>query len=382
MKVENENKETARMLPSNDEKMKKIKIDIAVFQEQFKDLVVDSEQGIREAESIQKQAKALKGLAKAATDLEWKTKKDVYDKSRVETEKAKKEYYEIRDVRKSLMDACANIFSGAKKKIEDFKAECIRMAELEKARLAKELRDKEEAERREEEAKAEDAEKVNQKVKEVIDVLEKEPKCKHGKTVNETCKECGRWGEIEENHNITNDKQVNETMSSPTELTNKTTEPDAITPQKPEEEQNEPIKEEISELDKLNSNAWDAICGDVEGFEVIERKVVDKWRHGTVETAIVRSKNSGKSYQSNFRDSCKDMSFEDMNGESSNFFELKKEIEIEVTNIKQLIGSIMRGERGATFDLIQPNTEELIKLAKKNDCKPGDTIITGCRVKG
>lgn len=379
------------------EEMAKIKVDLAVFQEQFADLVVNGEYSIQEAESIQAQAKALKSLAKATTELEWKTKKDAYETSRTKTDELKNEYYEIRDIRKTLMNACADIFSGAKKKIEDYRAECVRKAEAEKQRIAKELREKEETERkakeREEEnnrkriaAESKAAEEEARRVeveKKKAEVTEPTPNKEGMKVISETgvtvSTSCFMHGDYEGEECQSCIKEAACPDPGQTNVS-KTTEPDApLPPQKAEEGQNEPVMEEI---DILNANIWDAICGDIDGFLVKKITIVDKWRHGTVEEAVVESLETGKRYQSNFRDSCKEMDFEDMNGPGANFFEIKQEpgFNVEVFDMAQFIGAIIRGERGATFNLLQPNIPSIIEFANTLCCDRGEIIIPGCKV--
>jgi hypothetical protein len=160
-----------------------------------------------------------------------------------------------------------------------------------------------------------------------------------------------------------------------------TTKPDAtVTPQKSEEGQNETVTEEI---DILNANVWDAICGDLENFKLVEIKVVDKWRHGTEEIAIVESFTTDKRYQSNFRDSCKDMDFSDMNGEEANFFEIESDkIEISITDFKEFIKACVMKQYGATTELLKPDIEAITEFARKKGCKSGDVVVPGCEVKG
>lgn len=55
-------------------------------------------------------------------------------------------------------------------------------------------------------------------------------------------------------------------------------------------------------------------------------------------------------------------------------------IAIEVYDIKKLLGAILRGERGATYSLIQPNIMEISKIAREYNCKPGDIVVAGARV--
>lgn len=74
------------------------------------------------------------------------------------------------------------------------------------------------------------------------------------------------------------------------------------------------------ELQKMNENVWDVICGDDKDFEVIQQEAVDTWRHGTLNEVVVKSRASGKFYMSAYRDSCKDMMFSDMNGDEADFF--------------------------------------------------------------
>lgn len=79
------------------------------------------------------------------------------------------------------------------------------------------------------------------------------------------------------------------------------------------------------ELEELNEDVWAAICEDNESFRVVKKEITGEWRHGTEEIMVVKSENSGKFYQSNFRGSPKDMCFEDMNGSEANFFEVVPE---------------------------------------------------------
>lgn len=291
------------------EGMVKIKVDLAVFQEQFADLVVNGEHSIQQAESMKAQAKALKGLAKATTELEWKTKKDAYETSRDKTEELKKEYHQIRDTRKTLMNACADIFSGAKKKIEDYRAECVRKAEAERFK-----KEKEERQRIQEQKEAEEAEKKRIKEDERMERLtremEEEARQKEeAKKPEYACNICNDSGYVREregedgsvncphcnNHNNTD-------IIKPVGPGNpiKTTEPDAtVPPQKEEEGQNEPMQQEFN---------------------------------------------------------------------------------VEVFDMLDFIGAIIRGDYGATFNLLQPNIPAIIKLAKTFNCKPGDVIISGCTV--
>lgn len=58
------------------------------------------------------------------------------------------------------------------------------------------------------------------------------------------------------------------------------------------------------------------------------------------------------------------------------------EIHIEVYDMELFIGAIIRGEKNADIDLVQPNIEALKEFALMWDCSPGEEIIAGCRVKG
>jgi hypothetical protein len=85
------------------------------------------------------------------------------------------------------------------------------------------------------------------------------------------------------------------------------------------------------ELRKLNEDVWGAICEDLEDFEVVAREITGNWRHGTEEEMVVKSKVSGKFYKSCFRDSPKEMDFEDMNGSEAAFFEVVPEEKTVIT---------------------------------------------------
>jgi hypothetical protein len=311
----------------------KISMDISLFQEHFKALVIDGEKDILNAKSLQKQVKAIKSLAKSSTEVEWKTKKTAYEESRDETEKKKKEYYEIRDKRNILMNACTDIFNGIKKKIEDFRTECVRKAEIEKARIAKELKEKEEMERIERERiKAEEQRKIDE-ADEMIARKQAEE--------DELCREAIKQEQLK----AETIQKVNMTEFTP----------------------NQDGMKIISETGVTISTEC-LIHGKYEGEEC--------------PGCINENKPDNKPLQSTSKTMELNATIPPQKSEEGQNEPIVNEIEIEVININQLIGSIMRGERGATFDLIQPNTEELIKLAKKFNCKPGDTIITGCRVKG
>lgn len=384
-----ENSETKELEP-----LKKISVSISVFQGYFKDLAIDGEQSILEAEALQKQVKAIKSLAKSSTEIEWQTKKTAYEESRDKTAEKKKEYYEIRDKRNILMNACADIFNGIKKKIEDFRAECVRKAEEERRaeekkeeanrkRIAAESKAAKEEERRVEAEKKFRAELVAKK--ETLSQSDKEVESKQEmKVIRETgvtiSAEYFIHGDYEGEECPT---RLEESMTPDYGQINatETTEPGATThPQKPEEDQNGPVLEEV---DILNANIWDAICGDLENFKLVEIKIVDKWRHGTEEIAIVESFETGKRYQSNFRDSCKEMDFEDMNGDEANFFEIKSnEIKIEITSFNTFIRACVMGEDGATTDLLIPDIEAITELARKKGCKIGDVVVPGCELRG
>jgi hypothetical protein len=132
------------------------------------------------------------------------------------------------------------------------------------------------------------------------------------------------------------------------------------------------------ELSALNNDVWAAICGDLEGFEVAEEKITDKWRHGTEEEVTVRSESSGKLYKSCFRNSPKEMDFEDMNGEEANFFELKPEKQLKQA-AKQIVPATEVNEsndilaQAQRFHIVDSHTckqgTELAKTAKQVRCK-------------
>jgi hypothetical protein len=120
----------------SNEVVEKVTLDIDSYKAKFNMLVIDGEEGLRDAESLQSQVKAAKSQVNAATKLEWERAKKAYDDSKQETDKKKKEYINIRDKRNMMLNACTDIFKGIKAKIEYFHAELRRKAEEE--RLAKE----------------------------------------------------------------------------------------------------------------------------------------------------------------------------------------------------------------------------------------------------
>lgn len=76
-------------------------------------------------------------------------------------------------------------------------------------------------------------------------------------------------------------------------------------------------------LEKLEKGWLDAIFGDLEGFELVERKIIDKNRHGTDEYTVVKSID-GKYYKGEFRvpsDDCND-SIQDQNWNGINWLEV------------------------------------------------------------
>ena len=320
------------------EPLQKISVSISVFQGYFKDLIVDGEQGILRAESLQKQVKAIKSLAKSSTEIEWKTKKTAYEESRDETEKKKKEYYDIRDKRNALMNACTDIFNGIKTKIGDFRAECVRKAE--EARRAKEKEEEANRKRIAAESKAREDEALRieaEKKKAEVDALAEEQRkideeerfqaelvakrkeeqqeekvfCEFHQINNPAkmngCPECktstpgARLGETEENKNIIDVHPENKPDSEPVEATSKTTDSDATSlPQKSEEGQKEPIPGEI---------------------------------------------------------------------------------EITITDFSKFIRACVMGVDGASLKLLKPDIEAIIELARKKGCNKGDVVVPGCEVK-
>lgn len=283
------------------EKVKKATIDIDDYKEKFDSLVVDGQESIEEARSLQSQVKAAKSQVKAATELEWNRKKKIWEESKEETEKKKKEYYEIRDKRNALMGACKEIFDGIGEKVDNFRAECVRKAEeerrvkeAEEQRLVKEKKDKE---RREEEAKKE-------KVVDVKGVTE----------VNGKCKVCDDKGVVMESDDelaeeipcpACNAKSISQqntpTEPGPSKPINTTEVNTPQPPQKPEEEQNRAVTKE-------------------------------------------------------------------------------NDLDFEIYDMYKFLGAITRCEKGATTDLVLTNGDEIMKLAEKLNCKPGDDVISGCRV--
>jgi hypothetical protein len=69
----------------------------------------------------------------------------------------------------------------------------------------------------------------------------------------------------------------------------------------------------MPETEYVSLNAGKIIYGDDDKFTLVDTKLVDEWRHGTVKDAIVRSNKTGKQYEFSYRDSTGDMDFEDMN---------------------------------------------------------------------
>ena len=243
---------------------KKPTFDLDIYKEKFEELVIDGQDSIDHAESLQKQVKAAKGQIKAATDLEWMTKKKAYEESRTETEKKKKEYQEIRDKRNTLMNACKSIYDGIKIKIDDYRAECVRKAE-------EELRAKEEIKRK---------------------AMEKEErKLREAEEAKKTQKSKSRKPP----------QQITPADNSPGQTVDTTATSSPKDTQKPEEGQNEPITQEI-------------------------------------------------------------------------------DLDFEIYDMTSFLGAIIRGERGATTDLVSTNGDEIMELAEKLNCKPGETIISGCRL--
>lgn len=189
----------------DEKEIKELTINIDSYKKKLDKLVVDGEKGIKQAESIKKQASNLKSLAISTTEIEEEEKKIAYTESRADTEKKKKEYDTIKDRRLSLVKACKSIFDGAKTKIEDFRAECVRIAE-EKRQAEEEA---ERATRAEEQRKAQEEEREAQEKAEKEKVIEVEEitgdgegeevkaQCYHGKYPDENCDRCGRWGNIE-----------------------------------------------------------------------------------------------------------------------------------------------------------------------------------------
>ncbi len=276
------------------EQVKKIKVDITIFQEQFNALVVNGEQGILNAQSIQKQAKALKGLAKAATELEWKTKKTAYEESRNETDKLKKEYQAIRDIRNVLMNSCKAIFDGAGQKIEDFRAECVRKAEEER-------RAKEEAEK-----KAKEAAEVKKKVE---DMEKKETIESDG-----VCQKCSGAGKIKMlgSHGV-----PDEIIPCPACNAQSTT------------QQNTPTEPGPSAA--IDTTAIDTPQ---------PTQKPDEEKNGAV----------------------------------------MEKTDFEVYNIMAFLGAIIRGDKGATTNLILTNGDEIMKLAEKNNTGVNQNIVSGVRL--
>lgn len=378
------------------EKIKKVIIDVGEYKKSANLLVIKTEKDFKKAKALKKQGKGLKALTESTTTIDYDEKKEAYDKAKKTSDEKWEDFKEIRDKRnillkaiKSVSDIIKNKIDGYSELLENRRLEEIRKAEAEKARIARELRE-EEARRVEVEKKkariAKEQRKINEQ-KEIIDV-ENTP------NIGNSCKVCGGLGEIMESADELAEQipcpSCNEDCPTcikesacpdPGQInsTEETESDTVVPPQKSEQGQNEPV---VNEIDTLNANIWDAICGGLDGFLVEKITIIDKWRHGTDEVAIVESLNTGKRYQSSFRDSCKDMDFEDMNGNEANFFEIKKEeIEITITDFSKFIRACVMAEDGASLELLKPDIEAITELARKKECKPGDIIVPGCEMK-
>lgn len=90
----------------------------------------------------------------------------------------------------------------------------------------------------------------------------------------------------------------------------------------------EELESLANELKELNVNVWDSICNETPGFAVYKKTITGKWRHGTEESVITESQETRRMFQCDFLDSCKDMDFSDMNGDTVKFYEIGKETKI------------------------------------------------------
>lgn len=81
------------------------------------------------------------------------------------------------------------------------------------------------------------------------------------------------------------------------------------------------------ELELLNKDVGGVIYEEYKEYEVIETIITGEWRHGAEKTTIIKSKISGKFYQSNYREQTDGMEgFSNVNWtDKHNFFEVVPE---------------------------------------------------------
>lgn len=318
------------------EEIKKVDVDITTFKEKLNDLVVDGEESIMKAESIGKQAKALKSLAKAATELEWKIAKKDYKDSQTETEKKKIAYYAIRDKRNKLMGDCDEIRKGADKKIEDFRAECVRKAEEERLAKEREEREKAEAVEREKTEKADLIAKEEEEKKKAIETeAVVKAQCEHGKYSDETCEICGA----------------------------------------------EPCKDHIC-YDGGLDGCFCSECGiGLYHHGYAENENCSECAHeGEILSCSSKIKNESKPPENVAGRTRTPPTNTLQKSEDGKNEAITGQIEIKVFDVKLFYGALMRAERGVQEENLTITVVGLEDIARKHDCKPGDIVIAGARV--